>query len=547
MFDFARIANLDHAKYSHLVTPGFEETADDYEGVGRSDSSTACESGESLGETPTCNSRRNRWCSNCVVFHNWAKTVGASVASLLLGAIVLVIWCHMLVTDQSRAGLLANPLHSTEKLADMQLFGDQIPRDELALLSNKTWVTGGAPSSYGPLEDADASHAAKFMSEGFKPSFWVSINSIDGHRVAYDLGSEIPGGAEVARGDVHGCQAKCDATVECGSILFCDGGACHLKTRKLGIREPSQLSKACSSYSTTPWTYRPYNEELLLPSTAPLFSFYIYRAQGADSPNAKYPLANVNVASIGGVMWYLHNEVVALHNWNGHEGRRKFDITRIRRFKITTKATRPLHKKGLNFGLKCSFDSGECTGPHRDGKNGVGTGWHSKPEWDMFGFNVGCDYLGEYPHVERTFKTGKLYPDAIWYSLPGPCPMMNFRFADTRCRLDFPGGLCDNPDGRGNCTYSAEDAGEIDIDELVGITPKWKDRADFVRSGGFEGSPNGGDRRLDFWGHITDATRNARRTSMALDAFHRKYPSMPRHDQMLPPKCDFNKRQYVYG
>merc|ERR1719333_962162 len=55
---------------------------------------------------------------------------------------------------------------------------------------------------------------------------------------------------------------------------------------------------------------------------SPVYTFYMYRVTGAKD----WPIENVNAASLGGVLWYLHNEVIV-------ERPRKFGITRIRRFK----------------------------------------------------------------------------------------------------------------------------------------------------------------------------------------------------------------------
>merc|ERR1712048_1359417 len=130
---------------------------------------------------------------------------------------------------------------------------------------------------------------------------------------------------------------------------------------------------------------------------------------------------------------------------------------------------------------------------------------------------VGCNYLGEWPHDEAVFKRAKNYPNAIWYSLPGKCPQKDYNQETQECKLGFPGGACSHPDGSGNCTYHIEEAGEIDIDELVGITPKWKNREEFCKQGGFEGSgakvANG--RKLDFW-NDTEITSAYRRQSICL-------------------------------
>merc|ERR1712151_82637 len=309
--------------------------------------------------------------------------------------------------------------------------------------------------------------------------------------------------------------------------------------------EKNHWNGYCTSYYKTADTYRPANLALRYPSDAPEFSFYVYRAQ-APATAAEYPLANVNVGSIGGVMWYLHDEVINDCWYGGVAGQRRFGITRIRRFKITTKASKPLFDKGMNFGLKCSFDSGECTGPHRDHVEGPGSGSHAIPDYDKYGFYVGCNNLGEWPHNELVFQGAMYYPSAIWYSLPGACPTMNFRKANRDCKLHLPGGKCSQPDGRGNCTYSVEEAGEIDIDELVGITPQWANRAEFCKRGGREGNGASGawGHNLHFWDNIWDKNRNAQRTQAAMDAFKKKYPTMPVDGDLPAPRCDVNAKVF---
>eukprot|EP00927_Polykrikos_kofoidii_P085732 TRINITY_DN9400_c0_g1_i1.p1 TRINITY_DN9400_c0_g1~~TRINITY_DN9400_c0_g1_i1.p1 ORF type:complete len:560 (-),score=75.19 TRINITY_DN9400_c0_g1_i1:869-2548(-) len=409
----------------------------------------------------------------------------------------------------------------------------------------------GGPSSRGSKEDSAAvlaanraaRHATKLAASDTRPLFWLPIGD-GGSNMAINQGVEVYGGAQIPNGKLQQCQDACRTNTGCGSIRFC-GGKCQFMSLNLLGSEPSRPNRQCASYFLTADTYRPKDPELLLPSDAPMLSFYIYRAQAPAAATMDYPMANVNAASIGGVMWYLHNEIIRDHRWGGVVGNRKFDISRIRRFKITMKATRPLFKRGMNFGAKCSFDSGECTGPHRDNVDGPKTGWHSLPDWKQYGFNVGCDYLGEYPHTEWIFQSGKKYPHAVWYSLPGPCPTLNFRENNATCRIELPGGLCPSPDGRGNCTYHVEEAGEIDIDALVGITPKWKGRAEFVKKGGFEGDgPFRGGRLISFWNNIYDEKKNAQRTQLALDAFHAKYPDMPKEQELAPPKCDFNRKRY---
>merc|ERR1711874_75324 len=123
---------------------------------------------------------------------------------------------------------------------------------------------------------------------------------------------------------------------------------------------------------------------------------------------------------------------------------------------------------------------------------------------------------------------------------------MNYKSETKECKLNYPGGKCDHPDGRGNCTYSIEEAGEIDIDELVGIKPKFKSREDFCRAGGFEGNgakvQNG--RFVSFWNTIFDKRKNQWRYNQTAAMFNAKYPNMPRVEDLSPPPCDFTTKGY---
>merc|ERR1719277_2980349 len=140
----------------------------------------------------------------------------------------------------------------------------------------------------------------------------------------------------------------------------------------------------------------------------------------------------------------------------------------------------------MNFGVLCSYDKAECTGPHRSGSAGTGSGWNSLKEWDQYGFVMGCSQVGDWPHADWT--SGKTYEPAVWYSLAGKCPAEAHDKASDSCGMTLPGGLCDDPTGAGNCTYSYKPAGDIDIDELVGIKEKWGTRANFCRKCHSEGS-----------------------------------------------------------
>jgi len=385
-------------------------------------------------------------------------------------------------------------------------------------------VASSNRSTRPPQRGAEAEH------------FWLPFGGSLGHVVddEGDMVSEVEGSLE-------DCQAACDEDARCKSFLSCRGHKCFLKAKHLTGHEPTHYSWKCTSYFQTDSLYQPADARLSKPSTAPALSFYVYRSQGPAGPDGDYPLANVNTASIGGAMWYLHNEVIGTTSFDGQPGARRFNITRLRRFKVTYKTPQPLWDRGMHFGAKLSFDSGKATGPFRPGAA------DSSMEWKRFGYYVGCDYLGQWPHVDAPFSTtGPKYPAAIWYSHPGPCPTMDYKSQTDQCKAEHPGGLCDSADGRGDCTYSVENAGEIDIDELVGIKDKYGDRVNFEKRGCFEGDGhtyrNG--QCIDFWNDIQDQEKNQQRVRAALAMFEAKYPGSPKGKDMPTPKCDFDYQNY---
>eukprot|EP00913_Durusdinium_trenchii_P010128 g9497.t1 len=121
--------------------------------------------------------------------------------------------------------------------------------------------------------------------------------------------------------------------------------------------------------------------------------------------------------------------------------------TRIVRYKVLTKATQPLWELGMNFGVMNEFD-------------------------------ITQNLLNKYP------KTS-------WFSLPGPCPLSKLgqkskepRSAE-ECVEQQPGGRCPDgmePNGQGDCTFITSYAGEVKIDDLVGIS----NYQEFIDSGGRE-------------------------------------------------------------
>jgi hypothetical protein len=269
-----------------------------------------------------------------------------------------------------------------------------------------------------------------------------------------------------------------------------------------------------------------------------------------------YPPINVNMGSLAGVLWYLHHEVVIQYP-------RKFHISRIVRFKIQMRATQPLLDLGINFGPRMAFDSGQCTGPHVCGRDPTaseprpsfcgggflrqydanitdvsGKPFNGSYEYSKFGYNVGCNNLGEYP-----FPMYKVYyPGAIWYSLPGPCPGKTWKDQSSECKMEHPGGLCEGePTGAGNCTWSYEYMGQVTLDAFTGDVGKLHSQ------GGREYDPiTDKGIRTSFWNGINSTKANAKRIAAVRALFAEAYPNQTLDEDMPAPPCDFNFGEFYH-
>jgi len=233
--------------------------------------------------------------------------------------------------------------------------------------------------------------------------------------------------------------------------------------------------------------------------------FYTYRAMSSEM----YPMNGINTASAGGVMRYVHEEVVGVDCCVGVGPARKYKIDRIRRFRVLFKNhDNPTTPTG-QFTNFVQFDKAKCTLPGCDA------------EYKKNGYNVGC----QVQHVQNFF-----YNDASWLSFPGTCPSQEFADKTTQCETDDPGGACLKPDGSSSCTYHLEQSGEVMLDELVGTLPNYKD---WVKSGGVEfvlhpnekgAAPDGRIPTIDFWKERKNVALNDLRTKKLLKTFRTKYP-----------------------
>mmetsp|Transcript_31901 Transcript_31901/g.73134 ORF Transcript_31901/g.73134 Transcript_31901/m.73134 type:complete len:349 (+) Transcript_31901:108-1154(+) len=194
----------------------------------------------------------------------------------------------------------------------------------------------------------------------------------------------------------------------------------------------------------------------------------MYRAQS----ESQYYVENQDMASAGGVLKYLHTEIVKLPCPRNPPFIRHYNITRIIRYNVTVWNTYENYKlRHGRMGPFKAFDYGKCT---------VGG---CQETYKKYGSVVGCQ---NQPFLERSGYGG----DAIWYSLPGKCSSHNVTelLNDPKCECppgepcDEPGGMCEDPNGSGACTWSAVPAGDISLEELTGEA----DYETFCKWGGVE-------------------------------------------------------------
>jgi len=250
-----------------------------------------------------------------------------------------------------------------------------------------------------------------------------------------------------------------------------------------------------------------------------VMSFYMYRAQS----DANYPMENVNMADLPGVMWYLHNEVVV-------STPRKYNVTRILRFKVTVRNTEEIYTATKRqFGNYVAFDKGMCTVPHCD---------HI---WEKYGFVVGCQPLNvsmqNYVPFSDVGCDSKICQSGSWYSLPGHCPSAHVQNKSGACRTVMPGGACRTGAQWGlECTYITEPAGEIRLDDLVGIANYTKFR--YNRSYFEYNATSDRGRNFTWWDGRHDQANCTWRMEQVKEMFETLYPTT---DPVLrdgePPPC----------
>merc|ERR550525_1521699 len=243
-------------------------------------------------------------------------------------------------------------------------------------------------------------------------------------------------------------------------------------------------------------------------AAADVDTFYMYRAMNGD----KYPMENVNTASLAGVMWYLHNEVVC-------STPRKYGISRVVRLKVQVATPHRLKDKGMKFGARFAYDGETCTGA------GPWVGPDAcRDQWMRYGYFVGCNVLGHYPFPMASQGFPVHYPGAVWYSLP----------RKGHCKGSGP------VTGEEHCVYKYENAGEVTIDEIANITDYWSNANNRPGWKEYDLMKDRGTDKPSFWDKKFDTAACKRRLERAEEVFRKKYPDDPSEEDLPTPKCDFD-------
>lgn len=250
-------------------------------------------------------------------------------------------------------------------------------------------------------------------------------------------------------------------------------------------------------------------------------SFYMYKAATDElgSRVGHTKLGNDNLGNLAGVLWQTHKEVVSVCP-------RKHNINRIIRYIVTMKNPDGLFKSPLHFqfGPYTEFQNGQC----------MFNNSHCSSLWEKYGYAVGCTPKSSLDPADPVYQKPT---DAVLFSLPGRCPSQPLDAASGKpaaCMISEPGGECWTPDGSPTCTWKAEYAGEVRLDELSGIA----DPYNFCAAGGIEYNPLT-DKGVGttFWDSRRDPAAGERRVLAAMELFRLKYPNYPL--TLGEPKCDW--------
>lgn len=237
-------------------------------------------------------------------------------------------------------------------------------------------------------------------------------------------------------------------------------------------------------------------------------SFRVYRAidsslLGGARGDAGTRLGNTNAGSAGGVLGYLHSEVVPSFAIT-KDGRRRNNIDAIAVFEVHVLNV----KRAQLFGPGRSTEGANLFGPFIAFDNGL-----AMPPWARDKILSTGAYVGI---QNQDHHARHAYP-GDWYSFVGGCPMSEWALGENGRRakpspcpttpaLESICPASGEPDGTLQCQYTYRYLGYVPLDDLTGITSKdhplcrtgdepraCRDYADFASNGGIEYSPGPGD------------------------------------------------------
>lgn len=103
-----------------------------------------------------------------------------------------------------------------------------------------------------------------------------------------------------------------------------------------------------------------------------------------------------------------------------------------------------------------------------------------------------------------------------------------------KCTAGMPGGACESVTGGCTCTYHTEPAGEIRLDDLVGID----NYHDFSVTGHhleYNAATDKGEGGCHFWDHRHDQDKCTWRMNEVLKYFKQQYPNLEESLEDPPP------------
>jgi hypothetical protein len=235
-----------------------------------------------------------------------------------------------------------------------------------------------------------------------------------------------------------------------------------------------------------------------LPVTLRVYRAIDSRLLGGSLGDAGTRLGNTNAGSAGGVLGYLHSEVIPSFDPAANAERRLKDIDAIAVFEVQVLNVR--HAR-----LSATHDpagTANMFGPFMAFNGGMAMPPQARDQIRRYGAYVGIQDQGHNPrHAYR----------GDWYSFVGICPLSPWETrADGHRGKPSPcpttpalEGICQAsgaaPDGTPLCQYRYSYRGYVPLDDLVGITSKTHplcqaggtpracvDYADFRRNGGIE-------------------------------------------------------------